>query len=109
MRQKHVYLLLAVLGFIVPYCFLISFLTAQGLNGTAFVQALFGTRISIAALDLILSCVVFVTYLRREAVRGSIAHWWLFLAALLTVGLSFALPLFLYFRESRIEANARAS
>jgi|ERR1700733_9158597 hypothetical protein len=109
MRQKHVYLILAVLGFIVPYYFLISFLTAQGLSGTAFVQALFGTRISIAALDLILSCVVFVSYLRREAVRCSIAHWWLYLAALLTVGLSFALPLFLYFRESRIEVKGRAS
>jgi hypothetical protein len=34
-----IYLILAVIGFVGPYIFFISFLTANGLNGKAFVQA----------------------------------------------------------------------
>jgi hypothetical protein len=55
---------------------------------------------------LLVSCVVFVRYLRQEAVRYSIGRWWLYLLALFVVGLSFALPLFLYVRESHVEARA---
>jgi len=30
-------------------------------------------------------------------------YWWAYLIATMTVGLSFALPLFLYFRERKLE------
>src|SRR5437764_9334004 len=110
MKQKHLYLILAVIGFVGPYYFFISFLTAHGLDWKAFVQELFGTRIStFFAVDLLLSCVVFVRFLRQEARRYAIARWWLYLLALATVGLSFALPLFLYVRASHIETGARSA
>lgn len=109
MKQKHLYLILAAVGFVVPYYFFISFLAVNGFDGKAFVRELFANRIStFFAADLILSSVVFVGFLRREAARLSIARWWLYLLALLTVGLSFALPLFLFARESRVEAGANA-
>lgn len=108
MRRKHLYLILAVAGFLAPYYFLISFIAAHGLDTKAFVQQLFGTRIStFFAVDLLISSVVFMRYLHQEAGRNHIKHWWLYLIALLTVGLSFALPLFLYARESRLEADYR--
>ena len=108
MNRKRVYLILAVVGFVGPYYFFVSFLTAHGPDGRAFVQQLFGTPVSaFFAADLLLSSVVFVRYLRQEAARHSIGRWWLYLLALLTVGLSFALPLFLYVRESHLEAGAR--
>jgi Terpene cyclase DEP1 len=107
MKLKHLYLLLAIVGFVGPYYFFISFLTAHGLDGKLLVQQLFGTQIStFFAVDLLLSCVVFVRFLRQEAVRYSIGSWWIYLIALLTVGLSFALPLFLYVRESHLETRA---
>ncbi len=110
MKQKHLYLILAVIGFVGPYYFLISFLTVHGLDGKAFIQELFGTQIStFFAVDLLVACVVFVRYLRQEATRYSMGYWWLYLLALLTAGLSLALPLFLYARESRLEARARAA
>ena len=106
MKQKNLYLVLAVIGCIGPYYFFISFLTAHGLDGKLFLQELFGTRIStFFAVDLLISCVVFVRYFQQEARRHSIEHRWLYLVALLTVGLSFALPLFLYVRESHLEAS----
>jgi hypothetical protein len=107
MKLKHFYLFLAVVGFVGPYYFFISFLTAHGLDGKLIVQQLFGTQIStFFAADLLLSSVVFMCFLRQEAARYSIAHKWIYLIALLTVGLSFALPLFLYVRESRLETPA---
>src|SRR5713226_8983347 len=100
MKLKQLYLALAVFGFVLPYCFLIAFLGAHGFEGRLFLQQLFGTQIStFFAVDLLLSSVVFVIYLRHEARRYSIKHRWLYLIALCTVGLSFALPLFLYVRE----------
>jgi hypothetical protein len=108
MKLKHLYLVLAIIGLIVPYYFLIMFLAAHGLDARAFLQQLFGTQIStFFAVDLLLSSVVFVIYLRHEARRYSVDHGWLYLIALLTVGLSFALPLFLYVREDCLaEKNA---
>ena len=108
MRRKHFYLILAIIGFVGPYYFFISFLMVHGLDGKAFVQELFATQISrFFAVDLLLSCVVFVGFLRQEATRYAMGYRWLYLVALLTVGLSFALPLFLYVRESHLEAGAR--
>ena len=106
MKQKHLYLIFAVVGFVGPYYFLISFLTAHGVDGKAFVQQLFGTKIStFFAVDLLVSSVVFLRYLGQEAARNSIEYRWVYVVALLTVGLSFALPLFLYVRESHLGAR----
>jgi len=106
MRRKHFYLIMAIAGLAVPYYFFISFLMAHGLDGREMVRQLFGTQIStFFAIDLVISCVVFVGYLRREAARHSIKNWWVYLVALLAVGLSFALPLFLYVREAKIEGE----
>lgn len=100
MRQKRFYLILAVLGCVVPYYFFVSFLKAHGLDWKAFVGQLFGTPIStFFATDFLISCVVFIVYFRREAARYSMPHRWVYVAALLMVGLSFAWPLFLFARE----------
>ena len=101
MSRKHIYLFLTVIGFILPYYFFISFLAAHGLDARLFIRQLFGTPIStFFAVDLLLSSVVFVCYLGQETARYSIKRQWIYLLALFTVGLSFALPLFLYVRES---------
>ena len=70
MKQKCIYLVLAVIGFVGPYYFFASFLAAHGLDGKTFVQELLGTKIStFFAADLLVSSVVFVIYLRQEAIR----------------------------------------
>ena len=98
--RKQIYLCLAVIGLIVPYYFLISFVMANGLDGRLFVKQLFGTPGSaFFAVDLLLSCIVFVLYFRQETRRRSIKHAWVCLVALFIIGLSCALPLFLFLRE----------
>lgn len=101
MKLKHFYLILMVIGFVVPYYFFISFLMAHGLDPRELVRQLFSTYIStFFAVDLIIASIVFIVYLRREALRCSMENWWVYLVPLFTVGLSLALPLFLYVRES---------
>ena len=104
MTRKHIYLLFAVAGLLAPYYFLVSFAVAHGLNARLFFNQLFGTPIStFFAVDLVISCVVFILFLNQEAARHSMKHRWLYLIALCAVGLSFALPLFLWAREGYIE------
>jgi len=101
--NRNIYLVLAILGFALPYYFLASFLVASGPDLGAFVKELFATKISsFFAADLLISAVVFLVYLRREARRYDMGRWWIYLVATLLVGLSFAFPLFLYVRESSI-------
>ena len=103
MTLQHIYLILAVVGFIAPYYFFISFVATHGLDTRLFAQQLFGTPISrFFAVDLLLSSLVFLVYLFQEAPRHSVKRRWIYLIVLFTVGLSFALPLFLYARESHL-------
>ena len=55
-------------------------------------------------MDLIITAIVFWVFLYREVRRYGMGNWWVFVVATLVVGPSFALLLFLYFREPRIEA-----
>src|SRR5436190_8260944 len=104
--RRTIYLILAVIGFIVPYYFFISFLVTYGLSAQLFFKQLFGTPVStFFAADLLLACVVFLMYSGREAGRYSMKHTWISTVALFTVGLSCALPLFLYLREPYLNAH----
>jgi hypothetical protein len=102
--RKTLYLILAIPGFVVPFSFFVSFLAANGPDPTKFVQQLFGTPISsFFAADVLLASVVFLFFLRQEGARYAMGRRWVYVVALLTVGLSCAWPLFLYARESRID------
>jgi len=105
--MRKLYLLMAVVGFVLPYYFFASFLVANGLNLQLLFSQLFANNISsFFAVDLIVSAIVFWAFLYRESQRCHMGNWWAYVLATLIVGPSFALPLFLYFREPRIEALA---
>ena len=101
--MKQVYLGLAIIGFIAPYYFLIQYLAAHGLNLQLLVEQLFANSIStFFAVDLVITAIVFWVWSYREAQRLSIKRWWLLVVATLTIGPSFALPVFLYLRTVRV-------
>lgn len=105
MTRRHLYLLLALVGFVVPYYFFISFLMTHGLNLRLFVAQLFATQIStFFATDFLIACVVFGRFMSQEADLHAMKHQWIYWLSLFTVGLSFALPLFLWARESYLSA-----
>jgi hypothetical protein len=106
MKAKHIYLFLAAVGAFVPYYFFLSFLRTYGLDAREFINQLIGTPIAaFFVTDLVISCVVFLVFMFRESARLSISQAWVYVLALCTVGLSFALPLFLYVRENHRAGN----
>lgn len=102
--MTRIYLLLAILGAIVPYVFFGNFMLEQGMDLTEFVRQLFATSpASGFTVDLLITSAAFWIWSFREARQRDMRHWWVYVALNLTVGLSCALPLFLYFRQLRIE------
>jgi len=99
------YLSLCVLGLLLPYSQFLPFLREHGLDLRLIGEQLFANRISsFFGLDVIVSSVVLWIFVRVEGRRLAMRRRWLPLVALLTVGVSLALPLFLYLREARQEA-----
>ena len=104
MIRKNIYLILSLLGLLVPYWFFFQFFKANGLNIGMLVQQALVNPVSIAfTVDLVLSTVIFWIYMFSEANKLQMKNAWLYLLASLTIGLSFALPLFLYFRDRKLE------
>ena len=105
MSRATLYLVLAVLGAIVPYLFFFRFFAAEGLTGD-FLGACFanGAAGGITA-DLLGSSIVFWLYLFPEARRVGVARRWVYVAVNLLVGLSCALPLFLWARERALQRS----
>ena len=108
--KKNIFLALALIGLFAPYCFFFKFLSANGFDIPLLVQQLFANNIStFFAVDLVISIIVFWIYMFAEANKLQMKNSWLYVLASLTVGLSFAFPLFLYFRERKMQSTASVS
>jgi len=109
MSRKNLYLLLAIMGFLVPYSQFVPWIMQNGLNMRLFFEQMFANRISaFFVADVLVSAVVVCMFAARE-LRDAGAKRWLPLLAVLTVGVSLALPLLLYLREGRQPAAKAAT
>jgi fluoride ion exporter CrcB/FEX len=86
---------MAVLGAVIPILFFANFSAEAGIDLVAFVQALFvnGAAGGFTA-DLLISSFVFWVYMFSRQDRG--AKPWLFIVLNLFIGLSCALPAYLW-------------
>jgi Terpene cyclase DEP1 len=104
MKLKILYLVLCVLGVALPYWQFVPWVAANGLHLSLFFQQLFANRIGgFFGMDVLVSSIVLVIFVRAEAAKLGIRGRWLPVLAVLTVGVSLALPLFLYMRELKLE------
>jgi hypothetical protein len=103
-KPRTVYLILGVVGVALPYWQFIPWLAANGLDLKLFATQLFANRISaFFGMDVIVSAVTLLIFVRREKRHLPGIARLLPLIAVVTVGVSLALPLFLYLRERDIE------
>jgi hypothetical protein len=103
-KAKTLYLWLCIIGTALPYSQFIPFIRDHGLDFRLLGEQLFANRISaFFGLDVILSAVVLLVFIRVEGRRIGVRHVWAPIAATLLVGVSLGLPLFLYLREAQIE------
>lgn len=103
MKPRSLYLVLCIVGTLLPYSQLVPFLRQHGLDLRLFFEQLFATPISaFFGWDAIVSSLVLWVFVAVEGRRAGIKHLWLPIVASLTVGVSLGLPLFLYMRERRL-------
>ncbi len=98
--MKRLYLFLAVAGAILPYAFFTQHFLSQGVGLYTFVAALF---VNPAAggftADLLFTSVVFWIFMFQQKSRGNGPTPTLFIVINLLIGLSCAVPAYLYVRE----------
>ncbi|HET8925634.1 MAG TPA: DUF2834 domain-containing protein [Candidatus Acidoferrum sp.] len=105
MNRKNTYLLFCILGVVLPYSQFVPWVLENGLHMEFFIRQLFANRIGgFFGMDVLVSAVALIYFVRREGKKLGVRHVWLPIAGVLTVGVSLGLPLFLYLRELAMES-----
>ena len=108
--MKTLYLVMAVVGAVVPYAFFVQHFASEGTSLPGFVSALFANPAAGGfTADLLCSSFVFWIAMFHRCREPDAPAPWLFIALNLAIGLSCGLPAYLYARERRREAAAAAS
>lgn len=105
--MQWLYLTAAIFGTVFPLSQFIPFLAVHGLNVTIFFQQLFQNPVSgFFGMDVIVSSLVLWLFVFSEGRRLRMSNLWLYVVCNMAVGVSLALPLFLLFRERKINAGS---
>ncbi|WP_070963818.1 DUF2834 domain-containing protein [Vibrio sonorensis] len=100
MNIRFVYLVLAVVGTVLPYGALFPWLVENGLDLPLLVSDIASHPLSLVAwLDVVVAAVALLLFAKIDSQRHGISGFWLVLVTTLTIGVSCGLPLYLYFRE----------
>lgn len=107
---KTFYLIMMIAGTIIPWYFFTGFIAANGAGLGNFIGAMYANGASSGGFsDLLLSTAVFWVWSFVDARKHGVANWWLVVPATLAVGLSLAMPLYLWKRAgARQEGLAQA-
>jgi uncharacterized protein DUF2834 len=107
MRARHLYLVLCLIGTLLPLGAFLPFLRTAGAGPRLFLQQLFATPVSgFFGWDVIVSSLALWTLVLVEGRRLAMPRLWGPIVANLLVGVSLGLPLFLYMREIHLEGAA---
>src|SRR5262245_28438760 len=109
MRPKHLYLVLCIVGTLLPLAAFLPFLRTHGLDAGEFLAELFATTLSsFFGWDVIVSSATLWAFVLFEGRRLRMGGLWAPIVGNLLVGVSLGLPLFLLMREIRREARSHA-
>ena len=108
MRRKvsWLFLSLAILGTALPLWAFVPFVVAHGQDMRLFFTQLTQTPVScFFALDVLISAVTCWLLVFVEGRRVGMKNLWIYIVCTLLVGVSLALPLFLFFRERNLRSS----
>ncbi|HEX6717711.1 MAG TPA: DUF2834 domain-containing protein [Pyrinomonadaceae bacterium] len=104
--MKRFFLCGAIAGTVLPFTFLAHFVQANGLDASVFAHQLFQNDIAMFfAMDVVVSAVMLWGFILLEGRKQRIPHLWIYILCTLLVGVSLALPLFLFSRERTAAAS----
>jgi hypothetical protein len=87
---------------VLPYWQIVPWLTEHGLDLPLFFRELFETRVgAFFGMDVVVSAAALMVFAGSEGRRVGPRAVWLVALAVVAVGVSLGLPLFLYLRERR--------
>lgn len=108
MKLKHLYLLLALIGTVLPYWQLIGWISDNGIDLPAFFDEIFASRLSgFAWWDVLVSGAVLLVLIITTRDRLGSRWWWPL--PCFGVGVSLALPVYLYLWESEKESRVKST
>ena len=88
-----------------PFTFLAHFVLANGFDASVFARQLFQNDVAMFfAMDVVISAVMLWAFVFVEGRKQQMTHLWIYVLCTLLVGVSLALPLFLFFRERRAKS-----
>lgn len=104
---KGIYLLICLLGFLLPYSQFLPFVLEHGLDIKLFFEQLFANKISgFFGMDVIVSSLALWTFVFWEGTRLKMQNLWVYVVCNLLFGVSLGLPLFLFMRQRQLEKQA---
>jgi hypothetical protein len=106
--MKIFYVICCVVGTVAPYSKFVPWIIEHGVAPAAFIAEAASTRIgAFAWLDVLVSAVVLLSFVRTEGRRLGIRRLWAPVLATLAVGVSLGLPLFLLLRQAHLEERKK--
>jgi Terpene cyclase DEP1 len=109
MKPKNLYLALCLVGIVLPYAEFVPWIAQHGLSLPLLLRELFSSQIgAFFGMDVIVSAVALLLFTGFEGRRLQLRHRWIVVLSVLLVGVSLALPLFLYMRERELERGVLA-
>lgn len=105
MKFKHIYLLLALIGFVTTWYFNIQFyLTAEDTSiGNFIAQTNLSFPAKSISADISVVAITFLVWMIYESRKLKIKHWWIIIPLTFLVAIAFSFPLFLWMRANRLE------
>jgi hypothetical protein len=98
--KKHLFLILSIIGIILPYSQFVLFTNQYGFDLKLMLEQIFINRMSSGiALDAMWAAVVLIFFIVSENKNLKIKHLWAPIVGIFMIGLSFAFPFYLYLRE----------
>jgi len=102
-NRTKIYLVLAVLGTVLPYASLGPWLLSNGLDVSLFIKEFFANRVSTAlGFDVLISAVVLIVFALGERRRIGHVRSMVVVIGTILIGVSFGLPALLPFREQKV-------
>ncbi len=106
MKLKHLYLILCVIAVILTYSQMLPFLAANNNDILVLFQQMFINQgVGFFSMDLLVLSLVALVFMIVETKRLHLKYLWLPIVAIFMVGMSLALPLFLFLRELQLEKS----
>ncbi len=108
--MKKIYLTLSILGIVLPYTQFVQWTNMYGFNISGMVRDMFANGIASGiALDALMTAVVILVFVLHEQKRLAVSYVWVPLVGLFLSGIAFALPCYLYLRESALEKKSQVT